>query len=165
MKKLLILYILLFVSIFALSFPYSSTKAACTSLNGTGCSTNPDGCCSPLVCMSDICVAAGQEQSNPLGQGDCDPEEIYTAIGCIPINYTDMINFFLRWGLGIAGGIAFLFIVYSGFMIITSSGNPDRLKAGQELLTSAIMGLMLIIFSVFILRTVGVDVLNLPGLF
>jgi hypothetical protein len=108
-------------------------------------------------------AAPGASQSNPLGQFGCGAEEIYTAIGCIPINYTDMVNFFLTWAIGIAGGIAFLFIIYSGFIILTSSGNPDRIKAGQELLTSAIMGLILIIFSVFILRVVGVDVFGIPG--
>ena len=54
-------------------------------------------------------------------------------------------------------------IISASFMIITSSGNPDRLKAGQELLTSAIMGLIMIIFSVFVLRVIGVDILKIPG--
>jgi len=47
---------------------------------------------------------------------------------------------------------------------MSSSGNPDRLKAGQELMTSAIAGIIMLIFSVFILRVIGVDILKLPGL-
>jgi len=91
-------------------------------------------------------------------------EGINTAIGCIPIkNSSEFLSFVLRWSIGIGGGIAFLLIVYAGFLIMTSSGNPDRLKAGQELLISAIMGLILLIFSVFILRVIGVDILKLPG--
>ncbi|KKR84165.1 MAG: hypothetical protein UU32_C0049G0003 [Candidatus Woesebacteria bacterium GW2011_GWB1_41_10] len=46
-------------------------------------------------------------------------------------------------------------------MIMTSGGNPERLKAGQELLTSAISGLILLIFSVFVLKFIGVDILKL----
>ena len=46
-------------------------------------------------------------------------------------------------------------------MVMTSQGVPDRLKAGQELLTSAISGLIMLIFSVFILKFIGVDILGL----
>jgi len=93
---------------------------------------------------------------------------IDTAIGCIPIladdNGAAFYGFLLKWAIGIAGGIAFLLIVYAGFMVMTSSGNPERLKAGQELLTSAVSGLVLLILSVFILSLIGVKILQLPGL-
>lgn len=87
---------------------------------------------------------------------------IDTAIGCIPVEDTNQfMGFILGWAIGVGGGIAFLLIVYASFMIMTSSGNPERLKAGQELLTSAISGLIMLIFSVFILRFIGVDILKL----
>lgn len=90
---------------------------------------------------------------------------INTAIGCVPFgDQNAFIGFVLGWAVGIGGGIAFLLILSASFMIITSSGNPDRLKAGQELLTSAIMGLIMIIFSIFVLRVIGVDILKIPGL-
>ena len=63
----------------------------------------------------------------------------------------------------VMGGIAFLLIVYAGFMIMSSSGNPDRLKAGQELMTSAISGIVLLVLSIFVLRVIGVDILKIPG--
>lgn len=89
---------------------------------------------------------------------------INTALGCIPTeNTTEFVKWFLRWAIGIAGGIAFLLILSSGFQIMTSSGNPEKLKGGQEQLTAAISGLLLIIFSVFLLRLIGVDILKLPG--
>lgn len=71
------------------------------------------------------------------------------------------MGFVLRWALGIGGGIAFLLIVYAGFMIMTASGNPERIKQGQDLLTSAVAGLMLIILSTFILNFVGVNILGI----
>lgn len=89
---------------------------------------------------------------------------INTAIGCIPYDGpSSLAAFFLRWGVGIGGGIAFLLMVYAGFMIMSSTGNPERLKAGQELLTSSIAGLIMLIFSVFVLRLIGVNILDLPG--
>ncbi len=92
----------------------------------------------------------------------CEGTAINTAIGCIPIGDTDeFIGFILRWAIGIGGGIAFLLIVFAGFQIMTSAGNPERLQAGRELLTSAIAGLILLIFSVFILRIIGVNILGI----
>ena len=103
---------------------------------------------------------------DPDGGGPISGDEgIYTAIGCIPVLTKDVNNFLswiLTWAIGIAGGIAFLLILLAGFQIITSQGNPEKMKAGQELLTAAIMGLLLLIFSVFILNFIGVDVLGIP---
>jgi len=88
-----------------------------------------------------------------------------TAIGCIPILTTKeaFLGFILKWAIGIGGGIAFLLIIYAGFMLMTSQGNPERLQAGKELMTSAISGLILLIFSIFILKVIGVDILGIPG--
>jgi hypothetical protein len=88
---------------------------------------------------------------------------IQTAIGCIHVLSSPevFLGDILRWAVGIGGGIAFLLILYAGFMVMTSAGNPERLKAGQELLTSALSGLILLIFSVFILKFIGLDILGL----
>lgn len=87
---------------------------------------------------------------------------INTAIGCISyIDSNKFAEFFIKWAIGIGGGIAFLLIFYAGFMIITSSGNPERLKAGQELLVSAISGLIMLVFSMFIFNIIGIDILGI----
>lgn len=89
---------------------------------------------------------------------------VNTAIGCIPFgNQNELIGFFLKWGLGIGGGIAFILLLLGGFQIMTSRGDPNRLKAGQELLTSAIAGLLLLIFSLVILRIIGFDILKIQA--
>jgi len=98
----------------------------------------------------------------------CDPgteKFLNTAIGCIPIltDENTLMGWILQWAIGIGGGVAFLLIVYAGFMIMTSQGNPDRLQAGKELLTSALAGIILLIFSIFLLKLIGVDILKLPG--
>jgi len=128
---------------------YCSTQAECdqykTSLENFYPSLNPKEASSAPVCKT----ARGEDG-------------IDTAIGCIPISDTNaFIGFILRWAIGVGGGIAFLLIVYSAFMIMTSQGNPERLKAGQELLTSAIAGLIMLIFSVFILNIIGVNILGI----
>jgi hypothetical protein len=104
------------------------------------------------------------DESSPLGGGGCSSNALNTAIGCIPIGQQEMITFLLRWAIGIAGGIAFILIIIASFQIMTSQGDPKRLQAGKELLSSAIMGLILLIFSAFILRVIGVNILKIPGL-
>lgn len=88
---------------------------------------------------------------------------INTAIGCLNVlgGQEQFLGQLLKWGVGVGSGIAFLLILYAGFMVMTAAGNPERLKAGQELLTSAISGLILLIFSIFILRFIGIDILGL----
>lgn len=100
-----------------------------------------------------------------LGTGGCGQEEVESAIGCIPVGDTNaFMGWILGWAVGVGGGIAFLLIVYASILIMTSQGMPDRLKAGQELLTSAISGLIMLIFSVFILKFIGIDILGLDKL-
>ena len=74
----------------------------------------------------------------------------------------EKVNKFLPIAMGLGGVIAFILIIFGGFQIILSAGNPDKVKAGQEMITSAIAGLLLIIFSVFILRLIGHDILDIP---
>lgn len=65
--------------------------------------------------------------------------------------------------LGMAGGIALLLIIVAGYKFMTSRGNPEALKSATEQLTSAVIGLLFIIFSFVILQIVGVDILKIPG--
>lgn len=90
---------------------------------------------------------------------------INTAIGCIPVEDTQaFLEFILFWAYGIAGGIAFLFIIYGSFVITTSSGDPKKSQTGKEVITSAIGGLMFLLLSVFLLRVVGIDILGISAL-
>lgn len=91
--------------------------------------------------------------------------KIFTAIGCIPVSNTSgFIAWILGWAIGVGGGISLMLIIVASFQIISSSGNPEKVQAGKELLTSAIAGLIMLIFSVFILKVIGIDILKLPGI-
>jgi hypothetical protein len=101
--------------------------------------------------------------NDPLIFCDGDIKKVNTAIGCLPTDFGGFVGIVLKFGMGIAGGIAFLLILLGGFQIITSAGNPEQLNAGKELVSSAVTGLLLIIFSVFFLKIIGVDILGIPG--
>ncbi|MBN1168699.1 hypothetical protein JXA63_02295 [Candidatus Woesebacteria bacterium] len=91
-----------------------------------------------------------------------DTGEIFTAIGCVPADeFQDFTEFSARWSVGIAGGIALLMIIYSGYLYMTSQGNPQKIQSAKELITAAIGGLLFLIFSATILRTVYENILRL----
>jgi hypothetical protein len=92
-------------------------------------------------------------------------EGINTSVGCIPVvNPTSFLTFILPWAIGVASGTAFILIVVAAFIIMTSAGDPQRAKAGKELLGAAIAGLLMIIFSVFLLDVIGIRILKIPGI-
>lgn len=88
----------------------------------------------------------------------------WTVFGCIPTNPEGFISFILRLSLGVGGGIAFLVAVFGAFLLLTSAGNPQKIKEGKRTITYSLIGLLVIVFSVFVLEFVGVSILNLPGL-
>lgn len=57
----------------------------------------------------------------------------------------------------LAGLLAFVFIIVGGFAIImgAGSGDPKRMEQGRKTLTMAVAGLLIIIFSFWIVRLVG----------
>ncbi len=50
-----------------------------------------------------------------------------------------------NWLLSIVGGLAILFIIYGGFIYITSAGNQQRVELAKKTLTYAILGLVLVV--------------------
>lgn len=90
-------------------------------------------------------------------------EGMVTALGCIPTKPDKFVIWFLQKAIGLGGGIAFLLIIWGAFSIITSAGNPEKLNNGKEIIVSAISGLLMIIFSVVLLKIIGVDILAIPG--
>jgi hypothetical protein len=150
------------------SFDISGSKGAVVNLTVTNQSSGFGILCTSQVVLQST-TSPNTNDNLPDHPGNIEVQcnngsGINTAIGCIPItDQNALIGFFLKWALGIGGGIAFLLILVAGFQIMTSRGDPNRLKAGQELMTSAIAGILLLIFSLVILRIIGVDLLKIPG--
>lgn len=99
---------------------------------------------------------------NPVYSPDCNGNEgVKTGLGCLSTNPQILVNSVLPWAIGIGSGIAFLLGLYGALMIVISAGDPEKMQAGKEMITSAVFGLLIIIFAVFILRVIGVDILQL----
>ncbi len=108
-----------------------------------------------------VCRDASRTVFCATGGGE---DGIDTAIGCIPIARESFVNWLLNRLFGIIGGIAFVLMVGGGIQMAMSGGDPQKLKAGQEVLSSALAGLLFALFSLFILRLIMVDILHIPGL-
>ena len=119
--------------------------------------TTPTGCTEDDV-KKGRCTSGG-------GLGNCDPGKptIRTAIGCIHTNPAALMKDLLTFAIGISGGLAFLMMLLGAFQMVTSAGNPETLQAGKDRLTSAVIGLLFIIFAVLLLQIIGVDILGIPG--
>ncbi|MBI2019655.1 hypothetical protein HYS95_03245 [Candidatus Daviesbacteria bacterium] len=119
-----------------------------------------------------VIPSAGKKDFGPLvnslgkqcgTSNDPDGPGIGTAIGCLHTNPPSLVKDLFKFLIGIGGGLAFLMMLLGAFQMITSGGNPDTLKAGRERLTSAVIGLLFIIFSILFLKIIGVDILKIPG--
>lgn len=98
----------------------------------------------------------------PLEKGLC--TKIDTAVGTIDVSGPGgFIQTAFGVLLSISGAVAILLIIFSGYRIMTAQGDSEKLKGAQEMLTSAIIGLLFMIFSVTILRIIGIDILHIPG--
>lgn len=106
----------------------------------------------PIVVGPEECK--GSTPDNPI---------LKTAVGCIHTKPSGFIKDLFGIALSLAGGIAFLLMTWGAFLFITSQGNPDQLQKAKETIVSAIGGLLFIIFAVFLLRLIGVDILKIPG--
>lgn len=88
---------------------------------------------------------------------------IWTAVGCVSYDPTQMVSTLMKIGISMAGGVALLMILAAGFMFSTSQGDPKKVSDAKELMTSAVIGLLFIIFSVTILQFIGINLLQIPG--
>ena len=74
----------------------------------------------------------------------------------------ELVNLLVSFAIGIAGGVAFLLLIYGGFKFMFSMGNPENVQQGREVITAAIIGLLVVVFSVFLLRLIGISILGIP---
>lgn len=93
----------------------------------------------------------------------CGEGSLATALGCLPYTYQPFVTTLLRFLVGISGGISLIVMLTGVFRLITSSGDPKQVQSGRELFSSGVVGLLVVIFSVTLLRLVAADILKLPG--
>lgn len=123
----------------------------------------------PTLVQNSICDSLPADKIGECDTCMGDNSGVWTALGCINIanmdnpDPSDFLTTLLDLGIGLGGGISFLLILFGGLQIMTSAGNPEQLNAGRELVSAAITGLLLVIFSIFLLQFIGVNIIGIPG--
>lgn len=118
---------------------------------------NPDGVAA--ICRRYITSSeAGRCSDCILNKGG-----FWTGLGCIGTDPASFSQSMIGYGLSIGGTFSLLCIFYAAFVLQTSRGNPEKIKKAKENLRACITGLLLIIFSILIVRVIGVDILRVPG--
>ena len=64
--------------------------------------------------------------------------------------------------LGIAGGVAVIFVIIGGYQYITSGGNEESAEKGRKTLTNAVIGIVIIVLSYAIITVIS-NLVTTPG--
>lgn len=93
----------------------------------------------------------------------CGANEIVTDLGCFPNDPVGFAQKFYGVGLGFVAGVALIALIWGGYSIMTSRGDPHRLAIGKSYIFYAIAGLLLAVFGYVFIQTVLIDILHVPG--
>ena len=69
----------------------------------------------------------------------------------------------LKIALPLAGTVTVVLLIIAGYKMMSSQGNPDKLKDAKEMITNAIIGLVFILLSIAILLLIS-NVFNLNAI-
>lgn len=83
---------------------------------------------------------------------------IPTAIGCVDPSPLGIITGLIRIALGVIGGVALIQLILVGIMY--QRGNEEEIKKARERLIAILTGVAFLVFSVLILRILGVNILD-----
>lgn len=124
---------------------------------GQTCAIYNIGCIQPGFSGEVFCDSNG----NPSNDLAANFTRLTTAIGCIPYTNPGAIGaFFLTWLIGITGGLGLLTIIIGALLIMFSQGDKAKVMSGKEILFAGLTGTIMVVFSVYLLRIIGVDILQ-----
>ncbi len=94
---------------------------------------------------------------------DCPTGQQQTELGCVSENPVDFTKQLYGIGLGLVGGVGVLFIIYGGYLILSSQGDPSQLQKGKSYILYAILGIILAVSGFAVYQIISVNVLKVPG--
>jgi hypothetical protein len=87
--------------------------------------------------------------------------------GVSNISGSDTVSSFttslLSFAIPLAVFSVFILLAFAAFQLMTSQGNPDKLKEGKEVITNAIIGFVFILLSVAILMLIS-NIFGIKGI-
>ena len=70
-------------------------------------------------------------------------------------NLTDLVGLIISFVVPLAGVIMFLVILWGGFDLVNSQGNPEKVQSGQQKMTAGVVGFVLLVLSYFAAKLIG----------
>ncbi len=172
MKKLLLFILPVFI-IFTIAFLWFAPAKSFADVNPQGSCTVDPNCTITNNCNSGMTATKLPDQNGKcFSQGQCictcpsflpGVQGVSTGLGCIPYQPQELVSWVLWFLARVITGISLLLLLYGGIRYVLASGNPEGVEEAKSVITAGVTGLLLTIFSVLILRVIGIDVLGLPG--
>ncbi len=75
-----------------------------------------------------------------------------------------LIQYIYEWGIAVGGLATFIALVSAGFQYLTSAGDPTKMGEARSKITSAILGLVLLLSSWLILNTINPELTTFQSL-
>ncbi len=117
----------------------------------------PDGiCASGKVCCADIKAASTGGEGSAKTVVSTDGAQCQTPAGVsfpCPLgqgtaaNISTTIGQIIKWISGTIGALFLAMFVWGGVLFITAGGSAEKVKAAQGTMTSAVIGMLIIVFS------------------
>lgn len=73
------------------------------------------------------------------------------TLACVPLVFKNVINSLFA----LAGVVGVFFIVMAGLKFLTSGGDPTRVEQAKRTMTYAIIGLVVVLLSFFIIKVIA----------
>ena len=144
---------------------YTTTNPSKSVINSSSCEiptgTNSSAGSVPKYSINSSCATQGTVNSQCVscltnnGKGNPNFQYVYTDFGCVNTSLYGVINFVYKLVLTLAFMLAFAVIIFAGYLIMVSGGDPEKLGRGKSLMTKAIIGLLVIIFAFILLNSIG----------
>lgn len=168
---LLIIGYLLFVPLLSPIIAYDASCDLCGWCNpGTGTQNKPSDwdrcirCVFPTVAPT-LILMGKKPDVTPSQHYPSNPEvsKNWTVFGCLDTAPGGFVSQIYQIIVSISAGFALLAFIYGGFIVLTAGGDPQRVRSGKNIIMGAIFGTLLVIFSVFLLRLIGFEIIKIPG--
>ncbi len=127
--------------------------------------------CNGSVIDTIACLGGANSASQSASAGGVDSENynlccncraqggVWTGIGCTDTTPSGLITGLIRIVYGVMGGVALIMLIYAGIMYQT--GNEANVKKARELIIRTVTGLIVLTFSILILRIIGINILDI----
>lgn len=135
------------------SCSYYGESGVCNYTYGTYCGPGESTQCMKMCCVKKSGIYDNETRADEYKSNMPDVTD-YGYAGPVFTSFTDVVAPVAKVMYYAALTIGVGAVILAGYMLMTSEGNPDRVKQGQEQLTAAILGVLFILLSAAILRII-----------